>query len=764
MTGTDVSERLPAPARRLSGLGLPAVGAIAAFAYLVMIGGTDFGEVLAPLRLVNAIVAGALILAFVSRLRSADRIDRLVLLAFMLFAGAALLSSFPRQSLDATLAALAYMAGLFVARGLLFRDHVRELLVRVLMVLSLAVTVVTAVGWLGVVVEWWSLMGWTASPPLGFELPAGAWAHRHDVALLVAMLYPSWWIGRPSLVRRAVAIIIGLLVLFIVLIDGSRTLWLALGTATVVVAGPFVVRRWPRRARTNWLILGAGLAMIAILVIGGVAAPIVERATSLNSLGYRGAMWGPLTGAWLEHPIGGLGPGSFPWALQTTGYFDANTWAPRHPDSILFQLLPEAGLLGLLALVSLAVALVPAIMRGPSAPARWALVAFAAAGIGANPTDFAFLVVVAIAWTAFAVPREPMSTPARERPTRRWPQYAILAALAVIGLGYASTIVASFAYANAAGSVRMGELKTADASLTAAVTLDPGMALYARQRGTARLLLGDVPAATDDLERAAVLNPSDDLTWRALALAHEASGDIDSAIVASQRAVATQRSDPSNLLVAAHLALDARRDGDALDLLSQLVQAWPQIVAAPGWEAFVTSGDLDTGDVVQAAAERHRDGEPAPRSDALLLAVVTGTPVDEELSGIARARVASLECDPEAIELLASATDAELRGAGYWEVAIRASALRGTPDDRAIGVYELLTGSSIDPDSMSDTLNPLHQSDSPVPFGVDLWGYRRIPIAWPDYDFSLPDPGAGATRWLLDPASAGRMIGIRTCR
>jgi len=763
VTETEVSERLPAPARRLSGLGLPAIGAIAAFAYLVMIGGTDFGEVLPALQAVNGIVAGALILGYVSGLRTGDRIDRLVLLAFVLFVGAAVLSSFPRQSLDATLAALTYVAGLFVARDLLSRDHVRDLFVRVVVVLSLVVTVVTAAGWLGIVVEWWLLMGWTVSPPLGFELPAGVWGHRHDVALLVAMLYPSWWIGRPSMVRRVIAVAIGVLAIFIILVDGSRMLWLALGAATVVMAGPLVARRWPRRARTNWLIFGAGLAGVVVLVVGGVASPIIDRALSLASLEYRTAMWGPLTGAWLAHPISGFGPGSFPWALQTTGYFDANSWAPRHPDSILFQLLPEAGLLGLLAIVSLAVALVPAIVRGRFAGARWALVAFAAAGIGANPTDFAFLVVVAIAWTAYAVPREPLSSRDEGRASWTLPRYAMVGALAVIGLAYASTIAAAFAYANVAGAVRNGELRVADARLTMAITLDPGMALYARQRGTVRLILEDLPTATDDLQRAVALNPSDDLAWRTLALVRVAAGNADSAIAAAERAVATQRSDPSNLLLAARMALDAGRDGDALDLLSQLVQAWPEIVAAPGWEALVTRGDLGTADVVEAAAGRKSRMDPAPRSDALLLAVVTDTPVDEELSGLAWARLASLECNPEAIETLASATDAERRMVGYWEVVIRASALSGTPDDRAVAVFEILSGNSIDPEAMSDTLNPLHQSDYPVAFGLDLWGYRRIPIAWPTYELQLPDPGAGTARWLLDPVAAGNAAGVVTC-
>jgi hypothetical protein len=178
---------------------------------------------------------------------------------------------------------------------------------------------------------------------------------------------------------------------------------------------------------------------------------------------------------------------------------------------------------------------------------------------------------------------------------------------------------------------------------------------------------------------------------------------------------------------------------------------------------LIAGGDLETTDVVQAAVERQREGRTSPRRDPVLLAVVNGVPADEEMSILGRARLASLQCNQAATETLLSASDADRRVAGYWEVAIRASAISGTPDDRAISVYELLTGRSVSADAMTVTLNPLHQSDDPVRFGLDLWGYRRGPIAWPVYEPLLPDPAAGGTRWLLDPVQAGRAAGVATC-
>jgi hypothetical protein len=128
-----------------------------------------------------------------------------------------------------------------------------------------------------------------------------------------------------------------------------------------------------------------------------------------------------------------------------------------------------------------------------------------------------------------------------------------------------------------------------------------------------------------------------------------------------------------------------------------------------------------------------------------------------------RARLASLRCDPAAADELSSASDAERRTAAYWEVAIRTSAIGGTPDASAVSLYEILTDIPIESEAVDGMLNPLHQSDYPVPFGLDLWGYRRLPMAWPAPDVQLPQPAAGAARWLLEPVQAGRAAGVSAC-
>jgi hypothetical protein len=58
-------------------------------------------------------------------------------------------------------------------------------------------------------------------------------------------------------------------------------------------------------------------------------------------------------------------------------------------------------------------------------------------------------------------------------------------------------------------------------------------------------------------------------------------------------------------------------------------------------------------------------------------------------------------------------------------------------------------------DRGDDMLNPLN--DAPV---MDLWGYRRWPIRWPEVGAALPSPDSGWVTWLLHPREAVRTAGL----
>lgn len=739
------------------------IGAFLAFAYLVLVGGTSQGELQPSLRLLNAGIAGVAILIYLLRAPGRmDRIDQAVLLGLLCFAAAGMLSRFPRQSLDAVLAALSYTAAFFIARDLLATEQARAMLVRTMMGLSLVMTFITAALWLPLVAEWWSLTGWSVIPPLNISLNAQPWGHRHDLALLVAMLYPSWWMGRRTSLRAATATVVGVLAILIVLVDGSRLLWLALGAATIPLLLPTAVRQIRGSPRSRAMLLGAGAALSVMLVMTGVASALVDRILNWQSLSARSAIWEPLVEVWLSRPVAGLGPGSFPWVLQETSYFDTTTWAPRHPDSVLFQLLPEAGILGVLALTVIAVTILPPLLRSDATGARWALTAFAVAGLAANPTDFAFLIVPAIAWAAYALPHAE-AAPAMAPTAKRWTRSTTLGIASVIGVAYLATVGAGFSYGGAGAAIAQGDLVVAEARLDEAISLDPGMALYWRQRGALHLLADDPRAAVLDLEQAIARNPNDDLAWRTLALAHATSGDTAARRLAVDRAVALQRSDLTNLLLVARWQMD-EKDADADGTLSEIVHGWPTIVAAPRWAEF-TESTASTPDIIAEATDRWLQQLPPPgglTNQGMTLVALTGRTdlLDAAMQearvtpSMAKLFLAVATCDPGTTTLFESASDTDKRTSAYWSLRVRASAATGEIDGDALRLVEIMGGGRTIDDSVAlETLNPLHENGSHG-FSGDTWGYRRPPVSWPEHEIWLPSLQAASARWMLDPISA----------
>jgi tetratricopeptide (TPR) repeat protein len=423
----------------------------------------------------------------------------------------------------------------------------------------------------------------------------------------------------------------------------------------------------------------------------------------------------------------------------------------------------EAGLLGVLALVVILTALLPPILRGRSIAARWALLAFAVACVGANPTVFVDLMSLAIAWAAYSLPREVhqgKSVDGRAGPAR----VASYAAAAIVGAAYVAMLIAGFTYEGARMAVENGDLTEARSALDLSVTLDPSMALYWRQRGELSYVAKLPSAADADLRRAAELNPSDDLAWRALALASAAAGDGDEAGLALAEALKVQRSDVTNLLTRAQWLVRHDRVPEARELLAEVVQSWPSIVAAPGWNELLPPS-VSTAQIIDQATRRWELGLNTPEiasDQGLWLAVLGNRPdidqraVDEATMGptLAKSELALLRCQSPG-SLLNQATDAERRTLSYWTLRIRVASLDRHQDEAANQIYGIMVGDPGFLDRGDDMLNPLN--DAPV---MDLWGYRRWPIRWPEVGAALPSPDSGWVTWLLHPREAVRTAGL----
>ena len=758
---STTAEREPARQLRPRALLAP-VAASALLLYFVLVGATPAGELLASARIINTVVGALLVGAYVIVVRkSADRIDAWVVVSLVCFAVAAMASELPRQSLDTLLAMVGYAAGFSLLRVALTQPLVLRATVVTVMALA-AFTVVLAFTRLSAsVLEWWLLTG--VAPPLGLAFSSAPWSHFYDFVLLAAMLVPAWLLGHPTRFRRAVATLLGLLVGVVVLLQGARAVWLAVLLATTVALTPTLLRRARgMRLDRRLLLVTIGVVALVVVVLGG---PLAARLFTGATLDQRWDMWGALLEAWAQRPLTGIGPGTFPWSLQATSYFDTNVIAPRHPDSAVFQLLGEAGLLGVAGVVALVIGVGIPLLRSRSKPAIWAVAVFVFAGLAMNPTDFGYLIIVAKWWAAVALPKT-QPTVATRRSHVVGGAFAAAAVLLAVPIGM--TLVAGLRYERARDLALAGDTRAALSELDAAVALDPSMALYVRQRGSALLLSGDAEAATTDFARATELNPYDDLAWRALALAHREAGAVSEAGAALDRAIDLQRSDPTNLL----LKISWSDDGSApaaTDLLAEVVLVWPTITGAPGWDEVLPAG-ATTRELIDRALDRWARRLPSIEPitvQALWLAAVGNRPELFEAAAaeggysdqLSRAFVAVVTCAPSAGSALEAVPDADRRTTTYWLLVDQFAAFSGADDAAADRMQYLFRLPELDEERAEALLSPLRVNDR-YGYRPDEWGYRRPSIPWDSPGPVLPDPRSGELMWRNDPARASAIAGL----
>jgi tetratricopeptide (TPR) repeat protein len=327
--------------------------------------------------------------------------------------------------------------------------------------------------------------------------------------------------------------------------------------------------------------------------------------------------------------------------------------------------------------------------------------------------------------------------------------------------------VGESAYYTARSSIHRGALPLAEASLQFAEALDPGMGLYPRQLGTLQLLMDEPESAAASLERAVHINPNDDLTWRLLAFAKRELGDHDGSLVAVARAIQTQRSDPNNLLTLAGMQIDAGRLEDGTATLAEVAQAWPLIVASPGWNESAPPNS--TVAILRTARARWASLAPSAvplDEQPLLLDLMLGRPSTEldprpgnMTETLRRAYIDVMRCDGDAGMTLAAATDGDRRQEQFWALAIRQAMLQGQAASRLQRMHRIMTGSSSLLGPAYLLLNPLQQYRGGGKDPDEL-GYQRQPIYWPPALGELPSPDAGRTRWYLDPHAAVAEAGL----
>jgi hypothetical protein len=586
-------------------------------------------------------------------------------------------------------------------------------------------------------------------------LPAGPYGFKHNVALVCGLLIPFLWLipaTGPIRLQRA----IGTLALaLLLLMAGSRGLWLAsLGATAAAVA----LRTDSQGGRLNlrlrsWrLPLGVGLIAVVIVVwlVPDLGRAIGDRVGNLLSLRARWDLWAASLREWQGAVVTGVGPGGWPVWLPQTGYFDLTTFSPRHPDSMPFQLLAEVGLLGVAAVAITLAGVLRALRRIPPTPGIWALTFLLAASVTANPTDLPFAVALGIAWLAIATPRVAGTEPARSGPTFWKVELALIGILVAF---VASSSWAGLLHEEARGAASSGDLIGARHAMEVAVALDPGLALYHRELGALRLAADDLSGGVAELQQAQVLDPDDDITMAGLAVAWSLQGFPDRAKAAAAQAVRLRRSASINHLVLAWVASRGGGSAEASSALADSLVAAPWLTGDSAWQAL--RGDLSIDDILRTAAARSiSDTWGLASGDAVWLAAMSDQPKQVAVGvagaagspGSLAALAAIVSCDlPRAEKLMAKAATSEAASPGYWVIRAMLDAARGRSSADALRVVSLLGSTLVVSGDASLAASA---------FGAradDQWVYRRVPILFSAIGPALPSEDLGLGRWVIDP-------------
>lgn len=720
--------------------------ALVATAYLIVIGGTPLGDESGPLLVINigigAVVVGAYALRVAPR---PDRTDLLALAAYLAFLAACLLSQFPRQSFDTALSALALLAVFSLARrspALAPGGAGRWVLGGIGLVLGLVFFAL----WAGVVLGWLATAE-TPPPLLTLRFPSLIYGHGHDVAALL-IICAAATVGLPGRSGRLVRGLTITLVGLAVLIEGSRTAWLAVVVASIAVGSVWLLRRGAVRVSRRWVVIGlAGVAVIGVVaLVSGLAA----RLGDTNTVAGRVALWVGSVDVWLLDPFSGVGPGSFPWALQLTDFFDTATFSPRHPDNAFFQTLAEAGILGVVGM-GLGIAAIWVGRRRPmDLTAGWALVFFAAACMFTNPSDHGFLALPAVLWAAAFSRREASVSPAPADSRRS--TSVVLWASAIAG-GAVATVALIWAgvgwWHDATDPARAVEM------LPMAEAIDPGQALYHRELGTILLEGGDSDGIAE-LEWTVALNPSDTAAWRLLAVTFLEAGDLTSARAAAEQAVDRQYRDSANLLTLASVAAATGEPDEARGLIGEAVLRVPPVIGDLDGPQIVPG--VTTTHALEAAIDLWLATTDPPAINWMQPSWLTGLagrddllPAAVDAAGAwplsASALHAYFRCQPDtALELLGAA-GTEDGSAWYWDIRYLIESGIGDPSPETIRLGSLMSGQVAAAEGSAELPTTLDNGLK------DRWGYGRRPLQLPSIPGIAPSGGAGFMLWMRDPVA-----------
>ncbi len=660
-------------------------------------------------------------------------VDLPVLLLLSAFGVATLLAQNHGMSLRSLAAILATAAMLPLALVLL--RHRSALVAMVTSVPILVLAFGTLVGLLARRLDWIAAGG-PGLPPLRVPNEGTAFG---SVAMppfvLMGVLPLTFLIAEPQ-VRRWIQMAVLVAGVPLTILSGSRSAWLAIGGAVLVLVLPELRRvRLPRR----WTAREMGLAAAA--AVGGIAVVLLvaPRVTAVASLIYRGYLWRDTLDAWSSSPLTGLGPGVMPWARQAAAPTLSFPVRVPHSHDVLLGILGDAGMVGLAA--ALAVIVVFVAVAGPwrtrTRSGRAAFAVLAGFGVASFFEDLTFvpgfsLLVVLLAALALtdadAVTWHPVAV-------RRW--LLIPAGVAAAALVLVTVIVdaAAVNYRFGSDAASEGHWPQAASWYASAVALDPWQPTGPKSLTVAAQMAGDLATARQAALDATRLNAGDGPSWTNLAILCLEEGDDGCASRAAARAVDTASLFGRELANAA-LVLDRLGQTDAADRAYRLsVLTNPSTTLALPWPRPIQLGRRLAPEI----------GETAGELNLVIGRGMLGKAIDvaQYEDPTARALAAAIVGDrAEAESSLAEALSTQREEVTAWDIAALLRRHWGEPIERTLAIDEALRGM------------PLATGRAGVPaLTYDIASFRTYPLdglVGPAVRLLPEDPWP----WVLEPLLA----------
>jgi O-antigen ligase/Tfp pilus assembly protein PilF len=557
-------------------------------------------------------------------------------------------------------------------------------------VLGLSAEALAGIAWRRV---GWMLAGGPGLPPVRFPNEGTVFGSVAVPPFVILAALPIALLIPHRTVRLAVLLGLAAVGLPLTLLSGSRSAWLAIGVAGLVLLGPAIWRRATSATRSwRWTPRGISLTMVALLGAGVALAYLAPRLTDATSLVYRSYLWRDTIAAWSADPLLGIGPGAMPFARQAAAPPLSFPVQQPHSHDVLLGILGDAGLVGLAAALALIASFVRVAgpWRAQRPTGRAAFAVLAGCGVGMLFEDLTFLPafnLLLVLLAAIVLADAGAVTWRRVRPRATAVAAAGLAALglvAVLVVGDAAAV----AYRLGTDAAGDGRWAPAEALLERAVMLDPWQPTAPKALTVAADRVGHATIARSAAQRAVDLSPGDGVAWTNLALICAASDDPACTRHAAERAVATATPGGDQLANAA-LLFDGLGDSRAADdayRLSLLTNPWTGL--ALRWPRPIAVG---AGGVPELGAE-------AAELNLLIARRVTGEQIDPVgyRFEVVRALASAMVGDRAAAEAEVRRAIASAPGSlAAWDVAALLERHYGEDPSAAIRVGDVLRGRSL---------------------------------------------------------------------